>query len=244
MSAPVIALCDVRKTYRFDGGEFEALKGVSFEVGEGEMVALMGPSGSGKSTLMNVLGLLDSLSSGTYLLRGQDVATLSERERAAARNAHIGFVFQAFNLLPRMSLLENVEMPMLYAGVPPKRRRERARELLELVGLGAKAGNGPNQVSGGQKQRAAIARALALAPALLLADEPTGNLDTRTGEEIMDLFRALNAAGSTVLIVTHELDIAAQTRRVVVLRDGVIESDGAPAAVAHGPAPLAAGVAP
>ena len=242
MSTPVISLRDVRKSYRFEGGEFQALKGVSFDVHEGELVALMGPSGSGKSTLMNVLGLLDSFDSGTYLLRGQDVTTLTERERAAARNAHIGFVFQAFNLLPRMSLLENVELPMVYAGVPPRLRRERARELLELVGLADKANNGPNQVSGGQKQRAAIARALALAPALLLADEPTGNLDSRTGEEIMELFRALNEAGSTVVIVTHEPDIAAQTRRAIVLRDSVIESDGAPPAYPAAPR-TAAGVA-
>lgn len=225
MSTPVISLRDVRKSYRFEGGEFQALKGVSFDVHEGELVALMGPSGSGKSTLMNVLGLLDSFDSGTYLLRGQDVTTLTERERAAARNAHIGFVFQAFNLLPRMSLLENVELPMVYAGVPPRLRRERARELLELVGLADKANNGPNQVSGGQKQRAAIARALALAPALLLADEPTGNLDSEHGDEVMRLLRRLNDEGTTILMVTHSEANAAVSDRIVSLLDGKIVSD-------------------
>lgn len=226
MSTPVISLRDVRKSYRFEGGEFQALKGVSFDVHEGELVALMGPSGSGKSTLMNVLGLLDSFDSGTYLLRGQDVTTLTERERAAARNAHIGFVFQAFNLLPRMSLLENVELPMVYAGVPPRLRRERARELLELVGLADKANNGPNQVSGGQKQRAAIARALALAPALLLADEPTGNLDSRNTRDVLRLLGEVHSRGQTIVMVTHDARVASLADRVVSLLDGQIVDDG------------------
>ncbi len=225
MSAPLLELRDVTKAYRFVGGEFLALKGISLTVDEGEYVALVGPSGSGKSTLMNVLGLLDRPTSGSYHLRGRDVATLDERERAEARNSYIGFVFQAFNLLPRLDLLENVELPLAYAGLVGARRRERAAELLDLVGLGDKLHSRPSQVSGGQKQRAAIARALAMSPALLLADEQTGNLDTATGEEILDLFGELHAAGSTIMVVTHEPDVAMRAERTVVVRDGVISSD-------------------
>ncbi len=222
-------------TRRYDLGDtaFWALKGVSFDVYAGEFVALMGPSGSGKSTLMNILGILDEPTGGRYLLSGADVTDLSEGERAEVRNRFIGFVFQAFHLLPRYSLLENVETPLLYAGVKPKVRRERALELLAKVGLADKAKNLPSQISGGQKQRVAVARALSLNPALLLADEPTGNLDTQTGEDIMTLFRELNDEGTTVVVVTHEPDIAAWTKRTVRLRDGLLESDTAQP-VAHG----------
>lgn len=225
MSVPVLSLQDIRKSYPFAGGEFQALKGVSFDVPEGDMVALMGPSGSGKSTLMNILGILDRQTSGRYLLRGEDVTQLNENERAEARNVYIGFVFQAFHLLPRFSILENVEVPLLYAGVPPRERRERALSLLERVGLADKYKNNTAQISGGQKQRVAVARALAMNPALLLADEPTGNLDTKTGNEIIELFQELNDEGSTILIVTHDPDVAAQTRRTIWLRDGLVESD-------------------
>lgn len=223
--APLLELRGVRKAYKFAGGEFEALRDVSLAVREGEYVALMGPSGSGKSTLMNVLGLLDRPTAGNYFLSGRDVASFGERERAEARNSYIGFVFQAFNLLPRLDLLENVELPLVYAGTSGSQRRRRAAQLLELVGLGDKLHSRPNQVSGGQKQRAAVARALAMDPALLLADEPTGNLDSATGREILDLFDELHAAGSTIIVVTHEPDVAQRAQRVVVVRDGVIASD-------------------
>ena len=227
MKAPVLSLHDVTKAYDVGGGKFWALKGVSFDVLEGEMVALMGPSGSGKSTLMNIIGILDRQTSGSYHLRGEDVSDLDESQRAEARNTYIGFVFQAFHLLPRFSILENVEVPLLYAGVPPRERRERAYALLEQVGLGAKTQSTPSQISGGQKQRVAVARALAMDPALLLADEPTGNLDTKTGDEIMDLFHELNAAGSTIVVVTHEPYVAEQTKRTITLRDGELERDDA-----------------
>ncbi len=221
----VLHVRELRKAYAVGGGTFEALKGVSFDVHPGEMVALMGPSGSGKSTLMNVLGLLDRPTEGRYRLGGRDVADLTENERAEARNERVGFVFQAFHLLPRVSLLENVALGMVYAGVPAAVRRERARILLERVGLGDKAQSQPNNISGGQKQRAAVARALAMDPDLLLADEPTGNLDSQTGHEIMALFHRLNAEGSTVMIVTHEHDIARQTERTLHLLDGELHDD-------------------
>ncbi|MDR9391633.1 MAG: ABC transporter ATP-binding protein [Trueperaceae bacterium] len=221
----VLHVRDLHKAYEVGGGTFEALKGVSFDVHPGEMVALMGPSGSGKSTLMNILGLLDRPTEGRYRLGGRDVADLTENERAEARNERVGFVFQAFHLLPRVSLLENVAMPMVYAGVPAGVRRDRARILLERVGLGDKTDAHPNRISGGQKQRAAVARALAMDPDLLLADEPTGNLDSQTGHEIMALFHRLNAEGSTVMVVTHERDIAAQTGRTLHLLDGELGDD-------------------
>ncbi len=223
--APVVDLRGVRKVYEQGEMVFEALKGVDVQIAQGEMVALMGPSGSGKTTLMQIIGLLDRPSGGTYHLGGRDVTTLSENERAEARNTDIGFVFQAFHLLPRLNLLENVEVPLTYAGVPAHERRARALEVLRRVGLEDKARNLPSQISGGQKQRVAVARALAGSPRLLLADEPTGNLDTRTGEEVMALFGELHAEGTTVVLVTHEADIGAYAERVIRVRDGVVESD-------------------
>ncbi|WP_051935528.1 ABC transporter ATP-binding protein [Deinococcus sp. YIM 77859] len=225
LAPPVVDLRDIRKTYAQGDVVFEALRGVSLQIRQGEMVALMGPSGSGKTTLMQLIGLLDRPSAGTYHLGGRDVTTLSENERAEARNREIGFVFQAFHLLPRQTLLENVEVPLTYAGVPARERRERALQLLERVGLANKAGNLPSQISGGQKQRVAVARALAGRPRLLLADEPTGNLDTRTSEEVMALFSELHAEGTTVVLVTHEPDIGAYAERVIRVRDGLIERD-------------------
>jgi putative ABC transport system ATP-binding protein len=222
----VVSLEGIRKVYRMGEVEFEALKGVSLEVTQGEMVALMGPSGSGKTTLMQIIGLLDRPTTGTYVLTGEDVTTLSENERAEARNREIGFVFQAFHLLPRLSVLENVEVPLTYAGVPAPERRERALEVLRRVGLADKAKNLPSQLSGGQKQRVAVARALTMRPSLLLADEPTGNLDSHTATEVMRLFQELNDEGTTVIIVTHEADIAEYTGRIVRIRDGLVESDG------------------
>ncbi|MER3483259.1 MAG: macrolide ABC transporter ATP-binding protein [Meiothermus sp.] len=225
MSNPVVQLRDIRKIYDLGETRFEALKGVSLDIGQGEMVALMGPSGSGKTTLMQIIGLLDRPSSGQYGLRGQDVTELTENERAEIRNQEIGFVFQAFHLLPRMNVLENVEVPMTYAGFSPLQQRERALEVLHKVGLGDKWKNFPSQLSGGQKQRVALARALTLQPSILLADEPTGNLDSKTSVEMMGLFQELNDEGTTVIIVTHEADIASYTERIVRIRDGLLESD-------------------
>lgn len=222
---PVIDIADVWKTYRMGTQEVHALRGCTLAVERGEYVAIMGPSGSGKSTLMNVIGCLDVPTSGVYKLEGKDVGSLSDDELAAVRNGQIGFVFQTFNLLPRQDCLQNVELPLVYAGVGRAERRARAAEALERVGLGDRMDHKPNELSGGQRQRVAVARALVNRPAILLADEPTGNLDSATSDEIMRLFERLSREGNTVIVVTHEDDIAEHARRVVRLRDGVVETD-------------------
>ena len=225
---PLIEVEDLVKIYRTGDVELRALDGVSFSVAHGEFVAVMGPSGSGKSTTMNMLGCLDSPTEGRYLLDGRDVARLSGDELAKVRNEKLGFVFQGFNLLPRLSAVDNVALPLVYSGVPSRERSERAREALERVGLGARLKHRPNQMSGGQQQRVAIARALVGRAPLILADEPTGNLDTRTSEEIMDLLVEVNREGKTVVLVTHEPDIAAYARRVLHFKDGRLVSDETP----------------
>ncbi len=229
MSTTVIELTDMRKTYRTGDVEVHAVNGVSLRIERGEFVAIMGSSGSGKSTLMNMLGCLDQPTAGSYLLDGVDVAKLGRAELSRLRNQKLGFVFQSFNLLARTTACENVELPLFYTNphVPLRERRQRAINALEMVGLGARLYNHPNQLSGGQQQRVAIARALVNNPELLLADEPTGNLDTRTSIEVMGLFQALNDTGITVVMVTHELDIAAYCKRTIVMRDGKIIRDEA-----------------
>ncbi|HLQ78943.1 MAG TPA: ABC transporter ATP-binding protein [Terriglobia bacterium] len=225
-TGPVISLKDVNKIYRTGEVEVHALRGVSLEVNRGEFVAVMGPSGSGKSTMMNIIGCLDRLTSGTYILDGVDVSTMSKNQLADTRNTKIGFVFQAFNLIPRTTAIANVELPMVYAGVPPAERHDRARKALDNLGLSAKAGSFPNQLSGGQQQRVALARAIASNPAIILADEPTGALDTKTADEIMHIFRQLNdERGITIVLVTHEADIALHAKRLVRFRDGLIQED-------------------
>jgi putative ABC transport system ATP-binding protein len=221
----VIRIRDLRRTYDMGGETIHALRGVSLEIGRNEYVAIMGPSGSGKSTMMNVLGCLDTPSGGEYWLNGQEVSRLTDDALARVRNKEIGFVFQTFNLLPRASALHNVELPLVYAGVSAKDRRERAAAALDRVGLAERMDHRPNELSGGQRQRVAIARALVNEPSILLADEPTGNLDSTTSEEIMRVFADLHAHGQTVIMVTHEADIAAHAHRVVVLRDGRVETD-------------------
>src|ERR687894_2981911 len=216
---------DLWKTYLMGAEEIHALRGVSISIESGEYVAIMGPSGSGKSTLMNLIGCLDTPSKGSYLLNGHEVARMNDNELARIRNEEIGFVFQTFNLLPRATALHNVELPLIYAGVSAKDRQDRARQALDKVDLIPRATHKPNELSGGQRQRVAIARALVNNPSILLADEPTGNLDSQTSEEIMRVFETLADQGQTVIMVTHEPDIAAHARRVVVLRDGTIESD-------------------
>jgi putative ABC transport system ATP-binding protein len=216
---------DLWRTYVMGAEEIHALRGVSFSIAPGEYVAVMGPSGSGKSTLMNLIGCLDTPSRGSYVLRGKLVSQMNDDELAAIRNKEIGFVFQTFNLLPRATALHNVELPLVYAGVPKEERLERARRSLELVDLADRVTHRPNELSGGQRQRVAIARALVMGPSILLADEPTGNLDSATGEEIMRLFARLHEEGNTIILVTHERDIAEHARRTIQLRDGRIESD-------------------
>jgi putative ABC transport system ATP-binding protein len=224
--APIIELTDVHKVYRTGDVEVHALRGVSLTIRPGEFAAIVGSSGSGKSTLMNLLGCLDQPTRGVYRFEGQDVGRLGRRARARLRNNRLGFVFQGFNLLQRHTALENVELPLLYAGLAPRQRRERARELLDVVGLSDRASHLPNQLSGGQQQRVAIARALVNRPSVLLADEPTGNLDSRTGAEILGEFRRLNVEhGQTIILVTHDPAIAAWAARLVTVRDGLIASD-------------------
>ena len=221
MSGPVIEVSELHKTYALDGVDVHALRGIDLTVQAGEFVAIMGPSGSGKSTLMNILGCLDAPDRGRYILQGRDVTELDPDQLAELRNREIGFVFQNFNLLPRTSALENVETPLIYAGIGRAERRRRATEALQRMGLGDRLASQPSQLSGGQQQRVAIARALVTRPALVLADEPTGNLDTATSSDIMSTLGALHRdAGVTVLLITHEHDIAAHAQRTLVVRDG------------------------
>ena len=221
----LIEVNELKKRYMMGTQEVWALDGVTLSIEEGDYVAVMGPSGSGKSTFMNMLGCLDTPTSGTYHLRGQDVSTFSDDELAEIRNHEIGFVFQTFNLLPRVNCLRNAELPLIYAGMSKRDRRERAAEALRSVGLGDRLDHRPNELSGGQRQRVATARALVNRPALLLADEPTGNLDTETGDEIMELLEGLHRQGNTILLVTHEEPIAHHARRVIHLRDGKLERE-------------------
>ncbi len=227
-SAPadsVIHAEDLWRTYVMGAEEIHALRGVSFDITKGDYVAVMGPSGSGKSTLMNIIGCLDTPSKGRYVLRGKVVSQMNDDELAAVRNREIGFVFQTFNLLPRASALHNVELPLIYAGVPRDERLRQAARALEMVDLGSRMTHKPSELSGGQRQRVAIARALVMGPSILLADEPTGNLDSQTGEEIMRLFEKLHQDGNTIILVTHERDIADHAHRTIHIRDGRIESD-------------------
>ena len=221
----VIEIEEVTKLYKMGEEIVHALRGVALTVRRNEYLAIMGPSGSGKSTMMNMLGCLDTPTSGHYHFTGKDVSLMSDDELADIRNREIGFVFQTFNLLPRSSSLQNVELPLIYAGLSPTARREKASQTLRAVGLGDRMSHKPNELSGGQRQRVAIARALVNNPSIILADEPTGNLDSKTGEEIMQLLEELYALGNTIIVVTHEEDIARHARRIVRLRDGLIESD-------------------
>jgi putative ABC transport system ATP-binding protein len=223
-TSALIEFKDIRKVYKMGEFEVHALRGVSFTINPGEMVAIMGASGSGKSTAMNIMGCLDRPTAGEYFLDGQDVSRLSDSELARVRNRQIGFVFQNFNLLPRTSALENVELPMIYSGIVPK-RRERARSALERVGLGDRVGHKPNELSGGQQQRVAIARSLVNEPAIILADEPTGNLDSKSGEDVIKLFQELNDSGITLVMVTHEPDVADCCKRILRFADGMLVSD-------------------
>jgi putative ABC transport system ATP-binding protein len=222
---PLIETKDLWKTYVMGAEEIHALRGVSIQIERGEYVAIMGPSGSGKSTLMNLIGCLDTPSQGSYLLNDKQVSQMNDDELARIRNEEIGFVFQTFNLLPRATALHNVELPLIYAGVTGKTRSERANQALQKVELENRKSHRPNELSGGQRQRVAIARALVNNPSILLADEPTGNLDSKTGEEIMALFARLHGTGNTIVLVTHEPDIAAHAERVIHIRDGQVEKD-------------------
>jgi putative ABC transport system ATP-binding protein len=222
---PLIETRDLWKTYVMGDEEIHALRGVNISIERGEYVAIMGPSGSGKSTLMNLIGCLDTPTKGSYLLNDKEVASMNDDELARIRNEEIGFVFQTFNLLPRATALHNVELPLVYAGVAAKARQERARQALDKVELTQRASHRPNELSGGQRQRVAIARALVNNPSILLADEPTGNLDSKTGTEIMGVFARLHETGNTIILVTHEPDIAAYAHRVISIRDGQVEKD-------------------
>lgn len=223
--AIAIRLRDIKKIYKMGSQELAALNGINLDIKRGEFAALMGPSGSGKSTLMNILGCLDRPTVGSYELEGKEVAHLSDDELAVMRNKHIGFVFQNFNLLSRISSLENVALPLVYAGVGASERRKRAQEVLEAVGLGDRAGHLPNELSGGQRQRVAIARALVNNPEIIMADEPTGNLDTKSTKEIMEIFQEMHGRGKTIILVTHEPEIAVCANRQLLVRDGVITRD-------------------
>lgn len=231
MNETIIQITGVKKIYDLGKAKVHALDGVDLRIHENDYVAIMGPSGSGKSTLMNMLGCLDTPSEGQYYFGGEDVAKMDDNSLADIRNRRIGFVFQSFNLLPRATILRNVELPLVYAGIPKKERAERARAALGQVGLANRVDHRPNELSGGQRQRVAIARALVTDPSIILADEPTGNLDSKTGDEIMELFEGLYDKGNTIILVTHEEDIAQHARRLVRLRDGVVESDAAIARV-------------
>ena len=221
----VIRIENLTRFYTIGEETVRALNGINLSIKKNEYVALMGPSGSGKSTLMNIIGCLDTPTSGEYFLNGPNVAQLSDSDLAAIRNKEIGFVFQTFNLLPRLTALQNVALPLVYAGIPEAERLKKAKEVLEQVGLGNRMTHKPNELSGGQRQRVAVARALVNHPSIILADEPTGNLDTKTSEEIMQLFDIIHQAGNTIVLVTHEEDIALRAKRVVRMRDGIVESD-------------------
>jgi putative ABC transport system ATP-binding protein len=225
MSEALIKITNIKRDFQLGSETINVLKGIDLQINKGEYVALMGPSGSGKSTLMNLLGCLDTPTSGTYILNGKDVSQMHDDDLAEIRNKEIGFVFQTFNLLPRTTALDNVALPMIYAGYSKSDRKIRATEVLTQVGLDDRMDHQPNQLSGGQRQRVAVARALVNKPSIILADEPTGNLDSKTSEEIMKLFGEIHANGNTVILVTHEEDIAAYAHRIIRLKDGLIESD-------------------
>jgi putative ABC transport system ATP-binding protein len=229
MAAAIIQLDKLSKTYEMGATQVKALEEVSLTINKGDYIAIMGPSGSGKSTLMNLIGCLDTPTQGSYVLNGREVAALDDNALAEIRNKEIGFIFQTFNLLSRTNALQNVELPLIYAGLPRQERKKRAEEALVSVGLGDRMHHKPNELSGGQRQRVAVARALVNKPSILLADEPTGNLDSKTGEEIMELFNVLNRAGNTIIVVTHEEDIASRAHRIVRLKDGRIVDDSVPA---------------